>query len=93
MKKTKMHFSKKVCLYSLVLVALVLAANFVLAWFDKMPLDNITVAVIGTYGAFATGGYFALAGYRDGSKNKNGFHPNYTRENTTTENEEEQANG
>ncbi|GHU87140.1 hypothetical protein FACS1894202_00810 [Clostridia bacterium] len=82
-----MHFSKKVCLYSLILVAAVLAANFVLAWFDKMPLDNITVAVIGTYGAFATGGYFALTGYRDGSKNKHDFHPNNPIEREGNDNE------
>ncbi|GHU92918.1 hypothetical protein FACS1894208_01130 [Clostridia bacterium] len=80
-----MHFSKKVCLYSLVLVAAVLLGNFVLAWSDKAPLNDITVAVIGTYGAFATGGYFALTGYRDGSKNKHDFHPNNP---TTTEREE-----
>ena len=66
----KMQFSKKVCLYAMTIVALTIAGNFVLSWFDKNLLSDVAIAVIGTFGGFVCGGYFALSGARDWSTNK-----------------------
>ena len=69
-KKEKMQFSKQVVIYSMVLVALTILGNFVLAWCNRATLSEMTIAVITSFSAFITGGYFALSGARDCSKNK-----------------------
>lgn len=68
--KTKMQFSKKICLFAMILVCIVLIGNFILAWNDKQTLSDVAITVIGTFGGFVTTGYFALSGARDCSKNK-----------------------
>ncbi|GHU95800.1 hypothetical protein FACS1894208_09280 [Clostridia bacterium] len=74
--KRKRQFSKCVCIFGLVLISIWLAGVFLLAWFDKNPLDATTNIIVMTFGGFATGGYYALAGVRDCSKNRNNFHQN-----------------
>lgn len=69
-KKTKIQFSKKVVAYSMLLVVFTIIGNFILAWFGKETLSEMTIAVISSFSAFITGGYFALSGVRDCSKNK-----------------------
>ena len=70
MDKKKMQFSKKVVIYSMLLVPLTIFGNFILAWFGRETLSDMTIAVITSFSAFITGGYFALSGVRDCSKNK-----------------------
>ena len=69
-KKNKIQFSKKVVLYSMALVPLTILGNFILAWYNRETLSEMTIAVITSFSAFITGGYFALSGVRDCSKNK-----------------------
>ena len=69
-KKKRMQFSKKVVIYSMALVPLTILGNFILAWCGRETLSEMTVAVITSFSAFITGGYFALSGARDCSKNK-----------------------
>jgi hypothetical protein len=49
------------------------AANFILLWFDKMPMAQETVAVISIFGGIVQtlsfGGYVALTAVRDVSLN------------------------
>ena len=66
----KMQFSKKVVVYAMLLVVFTIIGNFVLAWFGRETLSEMTIAVITSFSAFITGGYFALSGVRDCSKNK-----------------------
>jgi hypothetical protein len=66
----KMQFSQKVCVFGLILVLLAWGANFILLWFDKPPMSDVTIAIISMFGGFATGGYFMLSGVRDCSRNK-----------------------
>lgn len=69
-KTAKVQFSKKVVIYSMALVPLTILGNFILAWFGRETLSEMTIAVITSFSAFITGGYFALSGVRDCSKNK-----------------------
>ena len=69
-KKNKLQFSKLVVLYSMALVPLTILGNFILAWCGRQTLSEMTIAVITSFSAFITGGYFALSGVRDCSKNK-----------------------
>jgi hypothetical protein len=69
--KKKMQFSKKVAVFSLFLVFYSVNLSAILSAFGKEPLSDITIAVIGTFGGFAVGGYYALSGARDCSLNKN----------------------
>ena len=69
-KKEKIQFSKKVVIYSMALVPLTILGNFILSWCGKETLSEMTIAVITSFSAFITGGYFALSGVRDCSKNK-----------------------
>ena len=69
-KKKKMQFSQKVCVFGLILIVAVIAANFILLWFGREPMTDVTTISITVFGGFATGGYFALSGVRDCSKNK-----------------------
>ena len=69
-KKKKIQFSKKIVFYSMALVTLTVLGNFILAWCGKETLSEMTIAVITSFSAFITGGYFALSGARDCSKNK-----------------------
>lgn len=71
-KQNKIQFSKKVVIYSMALVPLTILGNFLLAWFNKPTLSEMTIAVITSFSAFITGGYFTLSGVRDCSKNKHG---------------------
>ena len=71
-KQNKVQFSKKVVIYSMALVPLTILGNFLLAWFDKPTLSEMTIAVITSFSAFITGGYFTLSGVRDCSMNKHG---------------------
>ena len=68
-KKIK-QFSQFVVVYSMTIVFLTIQENFVLSWFGKETLSEMTIAVISSFSAFITGGYFALSGVRDCSKNK-----------------------
>ena len=69
-KKKKMQFSQKICVFGVIFVTLAWLANFVLLWFCREPMSDVTIAVISMFGGFATGGYFALSGVRDCSLNK-----------------------
>ena len=69
-EKKPIQFSKKVVIYAMLLVPLTILGNFILAWFGKETLSEMTIAVISSFSAFITGGYFALSGVRDCSKNK-----------------------
>ena len=68
-KKIK-QFSQFVVVYSMMLVASTIFGNFILSWFGRETLSEMTIAVITSFSAFITGGYFALCGVRDCSKNK-----------------------
>jgi hypothetical protein len=70
--KEKMQFSQKVCVFGLVLVTAAWFANYWLIWNGHEPMSDVTIAIITMFGGFATGGYFALSGIRDCSKNKHG---------------------
>lgn len=69
-EKKQVQFSKKVVVYSMLLVVFTIIGNFILAWFGRETLSEMTIAVITSFSAFITGGYFALSGVRDCSKNK-----------------------
>lgn len=69
-ERKPIQFSKKVVVYAMLLVPLTILGNFILAWFGKETLSEMTIAVISSFSAFITGGYFALSGARDCSKNK-----------------------
>ena len=71
-KKKKAQFSQKVCVFGLILVTFAWVANFLLLWFGREPMSEVTIAIITCFGGFATGGYFTLSGIRDYSKNKYG---------------------
>lgn len=64
------QFSQIVVVYAMSLVAFTILGNFILAWFGRETLSEMTIAVITSFSAFITGGYFALSGVRDCSKNK-----------------------
>lgn len=64
------QFSQLVVVYAMSLVAATILGNFILAWYGKETLSEMTIAVITSFSAFITGGYFALTGVRDCSKNK-----------------------
>lgn len=69
-KQKRIQFSQKQCLYADLLVALVLFLDFILKWNGKEGMSDVAIAVVSMFGGFATGGYFALSGARDCSKNK-----------------------
>ena len=71
--KKRMQFSQKICVFGLILIVAVIAANFALLWFGHEPMTDVTTISISVFGGFATGGYFALSGIRDCSKNKHGI--------------------
>ena len=64
------QFSKLVCVFSMLLVTLVISLNFLLAWREKPQMSDVTITSISVFGGFVTGGYFTLSGVRDCSKNK-----------------------
>jgi len=68
--KNKMQFSKKICVFSCVFVVLIWLANFALLWFGKEQMSDVISIGFTIFGGFVTGGYFALSGVRDCSKNK-----------------------
>ncbi|MDR0821842.1 MAG: hypothetical protein LBN40_05220 [Oscillospiraceae bacterium] len=72
-KKKKREFSKLHVVFADSLVAVVFIANIILSLLDKMPISDLSVAIVTIYGGFATGGYFALCGFRDASLNKHGL--------------------
>ena len=69
-KRKKVEFSKFHVLFANALVAFVFVTNAILSLLDKMPLSDLSVAIVTIYGGFATSGYFALNGIRDLSLNK-----------------------
>jgi hypothetical protein len=69
-KKVKREFSKAHVIFADSLVGFVYVTNFLLSLFDKIPLSDLSVAIVTVYGGFATGSYFALCGARDTSLNK-----------------------
>ena len=68
--KKRMQFSQKVCVFGLVLIAVTLAANFALIWSGRPHMSDLSIVIVTVFGGFATGGYFALSGARDLSRNK-----------------------
>ena len=64
------QFSKLVCIFSMFLVTLVICLNFILSWYDKPQMSDVTMTSITVFGGFVTGGYFTLSGVRDCSRNK-----------------------
>lgn len=72
-KSKKREFSKLHVIFADALVGFVFLANIGLSIFDKMPLSDLSVQIVTIYGGFATGGYFALCGFRDHSLNKHGL--------------------
>ena len=75
-KKKPIQFSKKVVVYAMTLIPVAVCGNFVLAWFGRETLSEMVIAIITAFSAFITGGYFALSGVRDCSKNKHGVKEN-----------------
>ncbi len=71
-QKKKLEFSQMHVVFADTLVFLVFIINALLAWFEKAQISDVAVAIVNIYGAFATGGYFALQGARHCSKNKHG---------------------
>lgn len=68
--KPKIQFSKKQVIFADVLVVVVWLGEFILRLLGKEGVSDVAIAIITAYGAFATGGYFTLAGTRDCSLNK-----------------------
>lgn len=66
----KTQFSKLHVIFADILVLYVYTINAILLWFGREPASDVAIAVITVYGAFATGGYFALCGVRDCSINR-----------------------
>lgn len=72
-EKRRRQFSKLHVAFADFLVFFVFCVSAWLSWHDKMPVSDVAIAIITAYGAFATGGYFALSGVRDCSKNRHGL--------------------
>jgi len=68
--KKKLQFSQRVVIYSMTLIPMCIIGNFILSWCGRETLSDMVISVIGSFSAFITGGYFALSGARDCSKNK-----------------------
>ena len=76
--KKRMQFSQKITLFcaifSMMMVAAINMANFMLLWNGKPPMEQETVSAINTYGGITStltfGGYCALSAIRDCSLNK-----------------------
>ena len=66
----RMQFSQKICVFGLCLIVAVIAANFILLWFGREAMTDVTTISITVFGGFATCGYFALSGVRDCSLNR-----------------------
>lgn len=66
----KIQFSKLICIFSMLLVTLVICLNFALSWYNKTPMSDVTITSISVFGGFVTGGYFTLSGVRDCSRDK-----------------------
>ncbi len=69
----KMTLSKWHLIFANFMVLAVYVSNFVLVWFDKMPMSDIAIAIITAYGGFATGGYYAQNILLKQSLNKHGI--------------------
>jgi len=72
-ERNKMQFSQKICVFGLSLILAAWLGNGLLLWFGREAMSDVTIAIITMFGGFATGGYFALSGVRDCSKNKWGI--------------------
>ena len=89
-KKKRLQFSQKITLFSAIfsmaIVVAVLIADFILLWFDKQSMSEVTIIVITTFGGITStltfGGYCALSCIRDMSLNKKEWKiQEYTKEN------------
>lgn len=68
--KKKLQFSQLHVVFADALVFYVYTLSAFLSYMGKEPISDVAIAVITVYGAFATGGYFALSGVRDCSINR-----------------------
>lgn len=76
--KDKMQFSQKITLasaiFSMVIVVILLTANFILLWNNRQSMSQETVQAISVYGGITStltfGGYCVLTACRDMSRNK-----------------------
>ena len=81
-----MQFAQKIVLiafiFSLSVVLITLALNFILLWVEKQSMSQETITAITVYGGITSGlsftAYAALQGWRNSSENKycNGNHEN-----------------
>jgi len=69
----KRQFSQGHVIFADALVLFVYLVNAALAFFDRQQASEVAMAIVSIYGAFATGGYFALCAVRDNSLNKYGI--------------------
>lgn len=76
-KKKPAQFSKVVCVIGLMLIFMAWFGNFLLLLLGKEQMSDVTVTMITVFGGFATGGYYALTGFRDNSKNKHAQNIDY----------------
>jgi len=72
-EKKKIQFSKLHVLFANALVFYVYSVSAILSVLGKTPISDVAIAIITVYGAFATGGYFAVNAIRDTSLNKHGL--------------------
>jgi hypothetical protein len=68
--RRKRQFSKIHVVFANVLVSFVWLSNIFLIIAGFQPISELAVTIATVYGAFATGGYFALCAVRDCSYNK-----------------------
>ena len=49
-KQQKRQFSQKICRFGLILIVGVIAANFILLWFGREPMTDVTTISITVFG-------------------------------------------
>jgi len=68
--KPRRQFSKMHIVFANFLISFVWLSNVFLIIQGFEPISQLAVTIVTVYGAFATGGYFALCAIRDCSYNK-----------------------
>jgi len=68
--KPRRQFSKMHVVFANILVSAVWLSNITLIVRGFEPISELAVTIVTVYGAFATGGYFALCAVRDCSYNR-----------------------